>query len=501
MKKAVLAMVMALALSAAVWVEDSVPTGGKLFEVTIDLVKDIAYKKQNSGEFANRETPARTYVYAGDDTLTFLNLKKEMFDTSNLFVKFGYAGDSFGGLIRFAMNPRTLDDQSSFSAVDLIDIYYGWAKIGLFKLWIGRDEYRGIIERYQNFDDFLGGKNDSFGPIIVGYDYLASRMLTLAGSDVTNLGKDILGNKSTVLIGELAYKPITLSLAVNNLYSRNDGKGTNESNFEDSYTDFGSTFGARIEAAKLFNMLNLAAVYKFQHSDRKYDEQQFQDLQGGQSFFVPEMGLDHHLFGLFATVTPPLPGLGISAGYSGYLKKHKDMDAASWGGWTSYQYPLWHGIDLRINYTGIKKLSLTLNSNLTFSTIQGDDDPKSFITGFWENINDVQDVGPNQEQNALVLYGAFAVAYDLIENLTVKLQAANQFAKIEYIYNESETKFIDTVNFLGLYLGADWRINSLVSIRGGFDMRLKNYSHDEHDSSSEAGVLEWGIPLGLTVKF
>jgi hypothetical protein len=424
-----------------------------------------------------------------------------MFDTSNLYAKFGYAQDNFGGLIRFALNSRTLDDQTSLSVTDLIDVYYGWAKIGLFKLWIGRDEYRGIIDRYQNFDDFLGAKNDSFGPIMVSYDYLASRLLSLAGSDVTNLGKDVLGSKSTTLIAEAAYKPVTLSVAVNNLYSQIDGKGTNQQNFEDSYTDFGSTLGARLEAAKLFDMLNLAAVYKFQHTDRKYDEQQFQDLQGGQSFFVPEMGLDHHLFGLFTTVTPPLPGLGVSAGYSAYLKLHKDMDAPSWGGWSSYKYPLWHGVDLRVNYTGIEKLSLTLNGNVSFSDVQGDDDPASFITGFYENINDVQNVEFNQEQNALVVYGALAAAYDVIENLTVKLQAANQFAKIQYVYNDSETRFIDTVNFLGFYTGADWRINSHVSMRGGFDMRLKNYSHDQEDSGSKAGIFEWGIPLGLTVKF
>jgi hypothetical protein len=383
----------------------------------------------------------------------------------------------------------------------LIDLYYGWAKISFFKLWIGRDEYRGVIDRFQNFDDFLAAKNDGFGPVIARYDYLVSRTLTLTGSDATNLGKDILGGGSTVLIGEFAWKPVTVSFAANNLFSQLEGKAAGESYFEVSYTDTGSAFGARIETAGLFTILDLAAVYKFRHSDRTYDEQTPLYLQGGQPLFEPGMGLDHHLFGVFATAKFPAAGLGLSGGYSGYFKVYKKTDAASWGGWTSYTHPFWHGIDLRAAYTGISGLSLTLNNNVSFAAVKGDADPKSFVTGFWENNSDVQDVGSNQEQNALVIYNAFAAAYRLTGALTVKAQAASRFARIQYIYNNSKTRFVDSLVSLGFYLGADWQIHLTLGIRGGFDMRLKNFLHDESNSSSKAGVFEWGIPVGLCLKF
>jgi hypothetical protein len=506
-KKIVPLAVMALALfSGGVltgWAEEPVPAGGKLFEVTLDLVKDAVYQKINSGEFAEKGAPGepgRTYLFAGDDALTFFNLKEEKFDASNLFVKFGYADDNFGGLIRFALNARTLDDPSSLSVRDLIDLYYGWAKIGFFKLWIGRDEYRGVINRFRNFDDFLAAKNDGFGPIIARYDYLVSRTLTLTGSDATNLGRDILGSGSTVLIGEFTLKPVTVSFAANNLFSQIDGKVSGQSYYEVSYTDTGSAFGARVEAAGLFNILDLAAVYKFQHSDRNYDEQ-IQYLPGGDPLFEPGMGLDHHLFGVFATAKLSAIGLGLSGGYSGYLRAHTKTDTVSWGGWTSYTYPFWHGIDLRAAYTGISGLSLTLNNNVSFAAVKGDGDPASFVTGFWETGGGAQDTGSGQEQTALVIYNAFAAAYRLTGALTVKAQAASRFARIQYIYNGSKTRFTDSLVSLGFYLGADWQINSRLGIRGGFDLRLNNYLHEESNSSSKAGVLEWGIPFGLCVKF
>jgi hypothetical protein len=508
MKKIVPVTLMVLALFSGGgpggWAEEPVPGGGKLFEVSLDLVKDAVYQKKNTGEFAEKGIPGepgRTYVFAGDDALTFFNLKKEMFDNSNLFVKFGYANDNFGGLLRFALNARTLDDPASLSVSDLIDLYYGWAKIGSFKIWMGRDEYRGIIDRFQNFDDFLAAKNDGFGPLVARYDYLVSRTLTLTGSDATNLGKDVLGKGRTVLIGEFTRKPVRVSLAANNLFSRIEGKAAGESYYEHSYTDTGAAFGARIEAAGLFKILDLAAVYKFQHSNRNYDEQAVQYLPGGQSLFEPGMGLDHHLFGIFATAKLPDLGLGISGAYSGYLRAHGKTDAALWGGWTSYTYPFWHGIDLRAAYTGLSGLSLTLNNNISFAAVKGDADPKSFVTGFWENDSDAQDVGASQEQNALAIYNALAAAYRLTGALALKAQAASRFARIQYIYNGSKTRLVDRLVSLGFYLGAEWQINSKLGIRGGLDLRLNNCRHEESGGSSKAGVFEWGIPLGVCLRF
>jgi hypothetical protein len=508
MKRIVSAAVMLLALfiggGGTGWAEEPVPEDGKLVEAGLDLVKDAVYQKINSGEFAEKGTsgdPGRTYLFAGDDALTFFNIKKEMFDSSSLFVKFGYAADNFGGLLRFALDARTLDDPGALSAPDLIDVYYGWAKISFFKLWIGRDEYRGLIDRFQNFDDFLAAKNDGFGPVIARYDYLVSRTLSLRGSDITNLGKDILGNGRTVLIGEFARNPVTVSFAANNLFSRIAGKVSGESYYEFGYTDTGSAFGARVEAAGLFDFLDLAAVYKFQHWDRNYDDQTPQYLPGGQPLLESGMGLDHHLFGGLATAKIPAISLGLSGAYSGYFRVHGKTDAAFRGGWTSYTYPFWHSFDLRAGYTGISGLSLTLNNNISFAAVKGDADPKSFVTGFWENSGDAQDVGFNQEQNALVISSAFAAAYQLTGILGLKAQAAGQFARIQYIYNGSNTPVVDRLVSLGFYLGAGWQINARLGLRGGFDLRLTNCLHDELNSSSRAGVFEWGIPLGLCLQF
>jgi len=500
MKKVVMIFALlgiALQLSA----QDSIPNN-LFFELQIDLIKDAVYQRKNSGEFAEAAaygTPNRTYHYLGNDALTFFNIRNEMLDTSEIYLKFGYQAEKFGGLIRFNLSPRSFDYDQALVISNLIDIYNAWGKIGFFKLWIGRDDYRGSINRYQNFYDTLGV--DNFGPIIANFDYRDSRTLNLTGSDITNLGKDVQGFANTTLLAEFNFSSFFITLAANNLFSKIEGRGTNENQFVDNFTDTNSVFSARFEAVNLFDMLSLAAIYKFQYSDRKYELEEYQNANAQQSFFLPQMGIYHHQFGLFANFTLERLGLGISVGGSGYLRSHKDLDAPSWGGWESYKYPAWYGIDLRANYTGVEKLSITLNNNISFSKIKGDNDPTSYIYGFYDNYRGDPDVGENTEQNVFVLYNALAVAYNITENLTLRGEISNQFAKLVYLYNKDETRFIDTFLNLSGYAGIVWNITNFASLRAGATVRFKNYKHEDAALKSKGGILEWGIPIGVLVQF
>ena len=455
-------------------------------EITLDVVTLPYYQKINTGEFDEQESkPNRVYDYAADNAMSFFNLKRELFDNSDLRVKFHYDAENYGGLLRFFVDGKTTGNTSALSVNDLIDIYFVWLKAPLLngnafvKLWTGNDAYRGAVNRYlDDFDDFLPGKTDNYGPFTVVFD---KNKLSIAASDITNMQKDASGASASAIILDAGYKPVTVTFANSGLFDSLWSKGITNSG-DKPYETRSSNFGIRIEAEKLFDMLTVAGLYKYANSDVNYENEDWEKTYGG-------LGLTHHQFGLFADLTP-FSWLGLTAGYSGYMKIHEERgDGASW------QYPFYHGIDLRARYTGVEKLSLSTHHNISLAAINGDDDPLSVIEGF--HSLDVQDF---THESALVIYSSLAAAYQVLPNLSAHLQAANRHARIHSNY-DGATRFIDTYNALGLYCGVKWELYPNVSLRGGFDMKLEQYTAASSVREAEAGIMSFGIPLGIMVVF
>jgi hypothetical protein len=452
------------------------------------------------------ELTDRGYDFKGDDETSAFNLKAAHFDNSELRAKLYYNGENFGGLLRFLLDGKTLGSSTAISVNDLIDIYYAWVKIPVWselyvKLWTGNDSQRGLISRYADFDDFVRAKIDNFGPISVSYDYDTNE-IEHATSDITNMQKDALGGAAPAFIAQVGWKPVVLSFSTSQLYYTIHNARTNSFTGGD-YDDVASNFALSLEGEKLFDWVTLAGIYKYLAADRNFTQKEAGGLDpekvwGGQ-------GLTYHQFGFFATVTPPmLEGLGATVGYSALVKQQEDgwqrIVTSGVNSWipASHQYPVNHGIDLRLQYADIPVLAgltVTSNHNISFASVSGDDDPETLIWGFYN-----EDVPVYTTEGSFGLYNSLAVSCKVLDGLTVHAQGANRYLQTYYNYDDA-TRFIDTYNIFSLYLGASWQINQMVSLRGGFVMRYLDRGTASSAREADAGTHELGIPLALKIVF
>jgi hypothetical protein len=475
-----------------------------ILEVTTDIVTEPFYQKTNTGQFGEEKLDdgiTRTYGYAGDDAKSSFDLKNEHFDTSNLRAQMSYDGGNFGGLLRFNVDRRSIGSGSTISVSDLIDLYYAWVKIPIWselyvKLWTGIDAYRGGIARYADFDDFTRGRLDNFGPVILGYD-ATTRLINMTESDITNMQKDAAGAAAPTVLLDIGYTPATLTLSTSQLYyTIRDAKYPSASGGANDIV--AGNFGIRLEGAKLFNMLTLAGIYKHSEYDQNFDDTRSVGgaLTETRDQVFGGKGLKHHLFGFYTTVTP-LEGLGITAGYSGYIKQQEDGYDLIGGAWTqsSRKWPVYHGIDLRAQYDGIPGLKITTSHNVSFSRIAGDDDPTTFIAGYYN-----ENIPADTTEGSFVLYNSLAAAYTILDGLTVRVEAANRHGRLYYNYDDL-THLIDTYNVFSLYAGVNWQITQMVSLRGGFALRYDDYTSAAAAGTAKAGIQQIGVPLAIKVVF
>jgi hypothetical protein len=325
----------------------------------------------------------------------------------------------------------------------------------------------------------------------------------MASSDITNMQKDALGGSAPSFIAQIGWNPVVLSFSTSQLYYTLHGENTPSTG--GAYNDVAKNFALSLEADKLFDWVTPSVIYKYLASDRNFvDDNLISDNANGDMIFGGA-GLTYHQFGAFATVTPPmLEGLGATVGYSTLVKQREDGwqrtvsgGIASWIP-ASYQYPVNYGIDLRLQYAGLPVLvglTVTTHHNVSFASITGDAAPETLIVGFYS-----EDVPEFTTEGSFAMYNSLAAACKVLENLTIHAQFANRHIRTYYNF-DGATRYIDTLNIASLYIGAFWQFSPMVSLRGGFAMRMDNYSSAFAARQSGAGIDQYGIPLALKIVF
>jgi len=286
-------------------------------------------------------------------------------------------------------------------------------------------------------------------------------------------------------------------------------------------------FGFRVEGAKIADMVSVSAVYKFAESTLNKLTAKAND---SLKYLLDETS-GSHAFGLYAMLTP-FEGLGITAGWSGLTQywtnpfyKHYDLDSATNGPdhavhWLSIykevRFPFYNGIDLRFNYTGIEKLTITFNNNVSFASVQGADqrdDAFAIYANGWA-YTDATGLNPggglnaeNRSEDYFGLYNALGIRYAINDTFSITAQAANRLG-IFTLNWEKDARSSVTDN-LSLYAGANYRINGRrelvrIVIRMGLACNVNNYSYhftDKNSSIQRAGYIDFGIPLSLALTF
>jgi hypothetical protein len=240
--------------------------------------------------------------------------------------------------------------------------------------------------------------------------------------------------------------------------------------------------------------------------------------------------IHNHAFGLYANWTP-LEGFGISAGYSGLLQSWENpkntttnpppyaMDDHRLSLYEKVVFPFYSGVDLRLNYTGVDKLSITFNNNVSFASVAGtaqaDEIAKKQYSYGWAYRSSINEAGSlvDGSEDYLGLYNALGVKYTVSEALAVDVQAANQLGIFTYNGKGNGVSLTTkaTTNYLGGYGGVTYTIvrpNGVKgSIRCGVAVKWSSYSYQDPTVGTlekpvyEAGYVDFGIPVGLKIEF
>jgi hypothetical protein len=457
-------------------------------EITVDYVVDLFYLSSE---------------HKGAEQKNLLT--SNAFDDTELRLKVWYKSEYFTAYIRLNADSLIRRNQSvaaptagagSFSAgnarpIDLLYKTFGeyglTATGGMWKAYFGNEAHRGLVDRFQNFDDFLTLKHDNYGitaltdisttTVTTGSKPYMTATKTSDAWDVNNFAqKAPHGYITAPWLGVWAdFKdivPITIGVAG----SLNDGNGATKN---PAFGEYQRANGAiRISGDKLADLVTFDAIYKYYSWDTP----------------TIDTGGSAHTFGLYANLFVVDP-LGIGIGYSGSVKTSDDNVAGD-----AVKYPFYSGIDLRFKYT-FDPFTFTLNNNISFASVKGSDD--DIVNGVAGNP-----LGKKESGGYFALYNALGVAYKLSDTLALQFQLGNELIKYSY---ENTTTGIDvtediTFDTLQTAIFAAYTVNANFSFRFGLDLR-NTFIKTAREAGTidfetyKYGRLEFGIPVGIKVVF
>jgi hypothetical protein len=523
------------------------------FTITLDAIADAFYMRSFSGDYAqkNPEIAGSPYKYQGGGDIK--SFQTSAFDDGlNARIKFDYTGDLFGGLLQLRADTGTA----------ILGDWQAWLRLGKYvRVLTGNMAQRGQVAQYDSFDDFLSTELEYFGilypvwkvnpPAIGNNNFDATRFpygydtpdanygyAELSGTETSDLFTPA-GASARQTMGfllDFSLAPLTLTASVGGLYEslsrpfkdpwESGGNTLNDwDNIYDPLESTGINFGFRAEGAEIADMVSAAAVYKYARST-------LSKLEAEDTNNKIEEKVGNHTFGLYVNVTPPVEGLGISAGYSGLIKtweneKYKDTVLGSISGQEDHYlsmtyretlFPYYSGIDLRAIYTGIDRLTLTLNNNVSFASMNGTpnrDEQFAYGWAYSGMLNEADDgnastpyLVPLRTEYYTGVYNALAVRCEITQALAADLQVGNRLAIFTLEWEEDSLKAL--TNSLGAYAGVTYTVyendNFHASIRGGFALTWNNYSYQDTPPSltrpvHKTGYTEFGIPIAVKVEF
>ena len=533
-----------------------------LFGVTVDGVADAAYFRVYTGEYTTKKTsPGSLYRYQGLG-------QTEIFQSSAFDdgikgrVSFSYNGENFGG----SMQVRMSTDSSAAREVTYATwINFGpWGdKFGL-RLLAGNNSQSGNIPTYSNFDGFLSANVGSLGVLYpvwrrngnfifgnnfdttsnfpYGYDAMGDDFgfVNFYGTNTYDLFMPVGTNvrKQLNLLADFKFEPVTFTVATGGLFQNDTipttdiitnsvGDDTTLSLWDNKYDPAsigGMNFALRAEGAKIADLFTIGAVYK--HTSSFMNKEKVDDT----TMLIDEKK-SNHAYGLYFNFTS-LDGLGITAGYSGlnlnwsnskYLESklpEKDQDR-EFSKYKKVIFPLYHGIDLRLAYTGLDKFTFSFTNNVSFASVRGlskseVDEGLHALGWAYTGLLELESFGGvdarDRSEHYLGVFNALGMRYAVNDNFTAEASVASQFGHFTLEW-EGKNNPVGTTHYLGAFVGASCRVfdtsRARGTLRGGLNLRMSSFTHQNASHQNvnanfptyNAGVIEFGIPLSLAVTY
>jgi hypothetical protein len=467
--------------------------------VTAELNPELLRFSSPLGDDADNDSAAIDFLSSsGNGTIGREN---------GLKLALNYTGEGFSGYMRLnadkliraggnsAGNSFVDGSGNNVTPVDILQLTFDeWnakATVGMFNLFVGNTGDRGKVKTLQNFDGYLKTKIDNYG--INAYAADTTYGLNFKDLDNNNLQRNFTFNSSSVTNGTTAFTnasrpyfsaavkfdPFTVQIAGDLGYNSEIATG------DVSKTRLNGAF--RVSGEKVADLVTFDVIYKFHGGDAN-------TFDGTATPQPDGSGVSSHSFGVYANLFV-VDGLDIGLGYSGLFRSYEDQKTPA--ATLTRSGPFYNGIDLRFAYTGIDKLTITFNNNISLAGAEGDNDANTTIYG----VDGSTSLGASGSKDSwFALYNALGFNYQLSDKLTASLQFANKLGT----RTQESTGYKNEVSNdrFGAAAFASYAFSSNVTIAAGLDF-LHNSTSTKITGTSDANVgrMTLGIPLYLKIVY
>jgi hypothetical protein len=470
-----------------------------------DFLPELLRVTAPGGDYANiNKDVISDDIYKGSGTLDILSSSSEgvIGKQSELRANLGYTGRGFAGYLEIVLDDYVRAVTGSGGFVDgdtnnvsfvsvLTQVFNEWylqGNAGMFTAYLGRTDDHGKVARFETgIDDFLYAlRIDNYGVIIPNGTVDNNNFLPKP------LALDENGNEYDFV--KLPYfsfsvnrRPFTFQVAGDigsgsGIVPETDPANTDKK----SYTRVNGAF--RVSGERMFDLVTFDAIYKFRGGDPNTDP--IDEKPAGTNITV-------HSFGVYANFLG-VPDLGIGLGYTGLFRVYENRDS-SYGDWESRTTPFFSGIDLRAQYNGFDRISITSHNNISFASTEGSGDSKKQVMPIYGGL---APLGANTGENWLALYNALSFNYSLSKQLTIALQAGNRLTS--HTIDTDGSKDVIFKNRFGLTAFTAYQFNANLLLQGGLQMFLDadDYTSDANPAADVNGSMMYlAIPLRLKVIF
>jgi hypothetical protein len=461
---------------------------------------------------ANDDTLGGGAYYGGIGTFDFFSTHTP-WKGSELRLNLGYTEpgeERYGALLQFSLDgliargAKYLDGDPTagqnppeeVSLLDWVQAPFGdwnvWGKLGILKGYVGNTADRGVAGnmRYNDttisafFDNVQMGNYGIIRPVRLSQGPVANPLVQWGYQDTFNLGRypsttGQLAKPYFSLTADLA--PLKIALAGdmdNEFFESNawDGNG---------YNQVGAA--VRVSGADIADLLSFDVIYKIHGGDPVIDDR----ITGAVEQPNGE-GRWGHNFGAVVNLSL-IDSLGIGVGYSGAVGAREKQT----NGTDRFVYPYYNGIDLRFNFTGVDKLTVNFNNNISFATISGDNNTDTVVY----DLLGGGDLQEDQSWGYLGLYNALGLKYQITEDLYGSLQFINSLSSATFT-DANDDKTLITGDIFRAILGAGYNIGK-VDLETGLAFDINTTVIDRPNGGTNnfnGGAFTFAIPIRFKVS-
>jgi hypothetical protein len=495
MKKIIATLVLLALLSAAVFAQDD-GSGWKI-GFKAQLVRDLFYTTKVTGEFESKGSTTSTgklgdYIKGSSDLFTFTN--KEGID-QRIAVSLFNNGEHHSVYLDLAFDNTWLNGSLKFNDILTAGSADWWfvgdtgglnSQLVVFDAKVGTGRYGGFVPVYEIWDDYVGCGGYNFFGIQKTAGFQPSNNISATGID----GDGSIWN-AIYAIGATFNDNIRFAL------------GSKLDSFDNGF-DNPSASASSVEAGFMFSGKGIADLLSFDLFYAINGEDKNTVMRGTgkwENLLGAYAGFDMEKLGI--------AGLGLSVGYTANFTQDETKEGFDGTDNKTYDItnPIWSGVDLNIKFSGIEKLGITFNNNVSFASVSGAEvkqlgDP--VIMGL-----DGTPIGKDVNQNWFAYKASLAISSPVTDNLSVTLALRNllTIAGADSKVATVETKSTKTTDDLVTSLHADYNAGN-VTFGIGFTLGLESTINESETKSgttvtekSSVNTVRFGVPLFFKVAF